>query len=428
MSSLALLLTCGVAAAQVEPLAPPPQDVVLKWNEVVLQAVKAQSTPPPQAARHLAMAHIAVFDAVNSVTRTNRFFRFPGPAQGPTSAEAAAAVAAHRILVELYPRRIPSFDTALDECLEGIPDEEAKAAGVALGQAVAEKVLAWRRADGSAHRVFTARAVEPGVWRPTPPGLRSPLLPQWRYVTPFGGPLPGDLLPPAPPALTSREYTVDFHEVKLLGSLHSRQRTAEQTLIAHFWNDGDGTVTPAGHWNRIAQEVSRQRGLTLAENARLFALLNICLADAAILCWECKFGHSLWRPITAIREADRDGNPDTDPDPTWTSLLTTPPFPSYTSGHSSFSGAGAAALAYFFGTDAVPFRIGSDGVPGARRSYDGFWAAAEEAGRSRIYGGIHYEFDNRGGLNSGKALAERRCRTLLRPVAAAEALTPSGQR
>jgi hypothetical protein len=323
---------------------------------------------------------------------------------------------------------VASFDRALDECLGAIPDDEAKAAGVALGQSAAEKVLAWRRADGSAHRVHYTGLLTPGVWRPTPPGMRPPLLPQWRYVTPFGGPLPRDLQPPAPPPLNSREYTVDFHEVKLLGAVHSRLRTPEQTLIAHFWNDAEGTVTPPGHWNKIAQEVSRRRGLSLADNARLFALLNVCLADAAILCWECKFGHSLWRPVTAIREADRDGNPDTDPDPTWTPLLTTPPFPSYTSGHSSFSGAAAAALACFFGTDAVPFRIGSDGVPGVQRSYDGFWAAAEEAGRSRIYGGIHYEFDNRGGLSSGRALAELRCRTLLRPLAASTVLAAPGSR
>jgi membrane-associated phospholipid phosphatase len=181
-----------------------------------------------------------------------------------------------------------------------------------------------------------------------------------------------------------------------------------------------GTITPPGHWNRIAKEASQRQGLSLSENARLFALLNICLADAGILCWECKFRHNFWRPITAIREAN------TDPDPTWISLLTTPPFPSYTSGHSSFSGAGAAALAYFFGTDAVPFRVSSDGVPGVRRSYAGFWAAAEEAGRSRIYGGIHYEFDNRAGLSSGRTLAEQRCRILLRPLRDTQALRPNG--
>jgi hypothetical protein len=195
------------------------------------------------------------------------------------------------------------------------------------------------------------------------------------------------------------------------------RRTAEQTLIAWFWDDGEGSVTPPGHWNRIAQAVARARGTTTAENARLFALLNIALADAGIVCWDCKFKYSFWRPITAIHEADRAGNPGMRPDPGWASLLTTPPFPSYTSGHSTFSGAAAAALAHFFGTDEVRFTSESDGLPGHGRSFASFSAAAAEAGRSRIYGGIHYEFDNREGLALGRAVADRVCRDWLRPRA-----------
>jgi hypothetical protein len=200
-----------------------------------------------------------------------------------------------------------------------------------------------------------------------------------------------------------------------LGGRASTRRTAEQTLIAWFWDDGAGTVTPPGHWNRIAQAAARARGTTPAENARLFALLNLALADAGIACWDCKFTYRLWRPITAIREADLAGNPDTRPDPRWTPLLTTPPFPSYTSGHSTFSGAAAALLAHFFGTDAVRFTIESEGLPGYTRSFASFSAAAREAGRSRIYGGIHYEFDNRAGLALGRALADRVYRDRLRP-------------
>jgi hypothetical protein len=175
-------------------------------------------------------------------------------------------------------------------------------------------------------------------------------------------------------------------------------------------------VTPPGHWNRIAQTVSRQLGLSLTDNARLFALLNVSLADAGIVCWEGKFGYSYWRPVTAIHEADLDGNPDTAPDRSWQSLLTTPPFPSYASGHSSFSGAAAAALARFFGNDAIRFSIGSEGTPDVTRSYVGFWAAAQEAGRSRIYGGIHYEFDNQEGLRTGRAVAEFITRNYFLPV------------
>jgi hypothetical protein len=415
MASILLLTACAALPNQANPAAAK-LDLVLRWNETVLQAIKAERTPPPLAARNLAMVHVAIFDAVNSINPAHRAYRYPQQVRGPAAAEAAAAVAAHRVVLELYPRRAATFDDALDASLAMVAADDGRASAVELGQSVAEKVLAWRRSDGATRRMRYAPELDVGVWRPTPPGLRPPLLPQWRYVVPFGGRDLADRCPPPPPARTSAEYTAAYLEVKSLGGRNSRDRTDEQTLIALFWDDSEGSVTPPGHWNRIAQEAARRRGLGMAENARLFALLNVCLADAAILCWECKFRHALWRPITAIHEADRAANPDIPADPTWESLLITPPFPSYTSGHSTFSGAAAEALAQFFGTDAVPFRIGSDGLPGVRRSYAGFWAAAEEAGRSRIYGGIHYEFDNRAGLASGKALAEHICRTLMRPA------------
>src|SRR5262249_39189316 len=157
------------------------------------------------------------------------------------------------------------------------------------------------------------------------------------------------------------------------------------------------------------------QGLTMEENARLFALLNLTMADAGILCWDCKFHFNFWRPVHAIRQADVDGNADTVADPNWTPLLTTPPFPAYTSGHSTFSSAGPAALACFFQTDRVRFTTTSDGLAGVTRTFDSFWAAAEEAGMSRIYGGIHWDFDNQEGLRTGRALAEYICKTYLLP-------------
>src|SRR5262249_27773452 len=161
--------------------------------------------------------------------------------------------------------------------------------------------------------------------------------------------------------------------------------------IAWFWDDGAGTCTPPGHWNQIARVVAMAKQNSMADNARLFALLNIALADAAIVCWDTKFHYKVWRPVHAIRLADEDDSQDITRDAKWRSLLTTPPFPSYTSGHSTFSGAGAAILARFFGTDEIKFSIGSDGYPGMKRSFKSFSACAAEAGRSRIYGGIHYE-------------------------------------
>jgi hypothetical protein len=390
-------------AAVPGPVAPAPvvpDDVVLRWNEVQLQAIRAEHTPPPIAARNLAIVHAAIFDAVNAVRPTHHSFYVQARATQAASAEAAACVAAHRALVSLYPRQVERFDDALDASLGAVPDGAAKDTGVRLGQYVAEKMLRWRARDGSTRTVAYSPPVIPGVWRPVPPNYPPPLLPQWRYVTPFCMPDLARFQPATPPALTSAAYAAGLGEVRALGARASRVRTADQTVIALFWDDSGGTVTPPGHWNRIAQVAARQRGLSLADNARLFALLNVSLADAGILCWDCKYGHSVWRPITAIREADID------PDPCWEPLLKTPPFPSYTSGHSSFSGAAARALAHFFGGDAVPFTVGSDGLPCVRRSYAGFWAAALEAGRSRIYGGIHYEFDNREGLRTGAAIAD----------------------
>ncbi len=407
------------AAGQVpaEGARPParPDDTVLRWNEITLQAIKADRTPPPKAARHLAMVHVAVYDAVNAITRTHRPFRAHVAAPEGASPEAAAAAAAHRVLSDLYPARKERFDRALATTLAELPDGAGRDDGVRVGREVAEKVLAWRRSDGADREARHKVGQGVGVWRPTPPGFKPGLLPGWAAVAPFAVTSGEQFRPKPPPELTSAAYTESFNDVKALGGRDSRARTAEQTLIALFWADGDGTVTPPGHWDRIAQELARQRGTTLAESARLFALLNVCLADAGICCWECKFKYDFWRPMTAIRDADLDGNPDTEREAGWRPLITTPPFPSYTSGHSTFSGAAATALAEFFGTDAVRFSTTSEGAPGQRRSFDGFWAAAQEAGRSRIYGGIHYEFDNTAGLAMGRDIARHVARNHFLP-------------
>ena len=212
--------------------------------------------------------------------------------------------------------------------------------------------------------------------------------------------------PAPPPTLTSVEYAMAFDEVKDLGGdgiNTPTQRTAEQTEIARFWADGAGTASLAGHWNSIAEGVAQQRGNSLTENARLFAMLNIAMADAYISSWDAKYTYDFWRPVTAIREAGTDGNPATEADPNWTPLLVTPPIPSYTSGHSTVGSAAAAVLSDLFGPD-VRFATGSEGLPGVTRTFDGFSAAAAEVARSRLYGGIHFDFDNRVGLAAGRSL------------------------
>jgi membrane-associated phospholipid phosphatase len=234
------------------------------------------------------------------------------------------------------------------------------------------------------------------------------LYPHWGDVTPFALANPADFLPAGPAPLNSVAYTAQYNEVKAYGALTGSLRTPDQTEIAQFWADGPGTSTPPGHWNAIAQGVLPVGSdlATMTNNARAFAALNVAMADAGIVAWDAKYQTNYWRPITAIREGENDFNGETLGDPSWTPLLTTPPFPEYVSGHSSFSGAGAAILAEVLGTDTVSFTSSSDGLLGVNRSFTTFSSAAEEAGMSRIYGGIHFQQANVDGRLMGAQVAD----------------------
>ncbi|HEV3204970.1 MAG TPA: phosphatase PAP2 family protein [Gemmataceae bacterium] len=393
------------SVAQPQGTPSPNLDMVLRWNELALEAIRKEETPPPVAARNLAIVHISIFDAVNSITNTNKPYRvYIKPLPG-ASLEAAAAGAGHRTLVALYPRLRNTFDQALAQSLAQLPDGNGKIFGRDLGGFVADRILAGRIRDGMDRQTTYAPREGPGIWQRTPPDFAAPLLPHWSGLTPFAMDGRIQLHPKDPPRLTDAVYTTAFKEVKELGGANSKARTKDQTEISYFWADNAGTSTPPGHWNQIAQTVAKQRGTSLVENARLFSILNIALADTGIMCWDCKYKLGFWRPVTGIHNADKTGNRETEADRTWTPLLTTPPFPSYTSGHSSFSGAAATVLTEFFG-DNVRFEATSEGLPGVTRSFNSFWAAAEEAGQSRIYGGIHWQFDNTEGLAMGKTLGQ----------------------
>jgi hypothetical protein len=387
---------------------------VTDWNDQLLAAVRTDGAPPPRASRAMAMVHICVYDAVAAIHNASNlpsevdydlYHSTAQPMEG-ASAEAAAAAAAHRMLVQLYPAQAETLDGALDESLAGIEDGPAKDNGVHFGRAVADEFFAVRAADGSAMVVQYSTGTEPGDWQPTAPAFAPALLPQWPAVTPFAMTSGSQFRSGGPPALTTVEYAAALFEVQRLGRVDSSVRTAEQAEIAHFWADGAGTSTPPGHWNRIAKTVAIQRGNSLLENARLFALLNMALADAAIVSWDNKYAFDFWRPITACQNADIDGNDATVVDPDWTPLINTPPFPEYTSGHSTFSSAAARILGRFFGTDEVQFDSDSEGLAGVTRSFSRFSDAAAEAGKSRIYGGIHYEFSNADAQNAGRDLGD----------------------
>jgi membrane-associated phospholipid phosphatase len=374
------------------------QNVVVDWNQALLDSISASNTAPPAAARQMAMTQLAVFEAVNSIDRTFNPYASYIPCPNPTSKEAAAATAAHRVLSTLYPARTATFDSLLNQHLGNVADAAQRSEGVSLGSTAGNAILAQRTNDGSAGNVSVPDGTNPGEWRRTAPSFANPALPHWRYVTPFAISSATAFRPPAPPSLTSAEYTAAYNEVKELGSINSATRTQYQTDTAFLWRAGGNTVTPPGQWNQVAQQVATGQNLSIVDSARLFALLGMAEADAGIVAWEAKYADLLWRPITGIREGDNDTNPDTVGDANWTPLFATPNHPSYTSGHSTFSAAAAAILTQFTGSDNFTFTVTGDNVT---RQYTSFSTALADAGMSRIYGGIHWQFDNIAGKASG---------------------------
>ncbi len=410
-------------------------DAVIDWNNVALQAIRIDKTAPPIAARGLAILHTSIYDAVNSIDRSHQAYHTTVVAPPDASMDAAVAAASHLVLSNLFPAQKATFDTAYLNALDTVVDGPQEVTGVLIGRAVATQILAWRLNDGSATPVPYTPGSDPGDWKPTPrpnpaggelAGL-PPVLPQWPNVTPWAMTSGSQFRADGPPDMTSDEYTAAFNEVKTLGAKTSSSRTADQTAIAKFWANGGGTATPPGHLNLMAQTITVDQGTSMVDNARLFALLNIALADAAITCWDSKFAFDFWRPITAIREAASDGNDNTEADPTWTPLLVTPPFPTYTSGHSTFSGATAAVLQDFFGTDDIAFTLNSEDPSVGNRSFNSISEAADESAVSRLYGGIHFNFDNNDGLTAGNALGQFVSRHFLaeRPLAAQAGLLGS---
>src|SRR5947208_16931400 len=373
-------------------------DVVTDWNNAALDAIRAGNTAPPIASRSLAILHASIYDAVNGIARTHEPYLVQSAVSASASREAAGSAAAHDALVNLFPANASTFDALHAAILAAIPNGPQKTAGIVWGEFVANQILAARANDGSNAIVPPPAHSGPGVWIPTPPAFLPYLLPQWGFVTPFAMSSSSQFRPPGPPSLDSQRYAVDYNEVKTLGAAVGSTRTAEQTEIALFWADGAGTETPPGHWNSIAQIIADARGNTLEQNARLFALLNIAMGDAAISPWDANYEFHFWRPVTAINFVEPELN--------WMSFIVTPPFPDYVSGHSTFSGAAATVLALFYGTEDLPFTIGSDFLPGVYRSFSTCLDAAEEATVSQQSGGYHFRSANEDGLQAGISIGE----------------------
>lgn len=382
-----------------------PANQILQWNALMIQSVRLDNSGPNLCSRNLAILHTAIYDSVNAITGTRQPYRFAMPLEGDVSMEAAIAGSAFEITTILY----PVSETAAKKLFaESAPSQECEAVrnGLALGRQIARMALRSRENDGISADTPYIPSKLPGQWRRTPPYFRPPSNPQWRNVTLFALPEKESFLPPPPPALDSAEYAAALNEVKSLGSKNGSIRTPGQTQIAIFWSDFSYTSMPPGHWHQIAASICRERNMNLEDTARLFALLSLAQADSATVCWEAKYRYNFWRPVTAIQRADEDSNPATDPDPKWNHLLAAPSFPSYVSGHSIFSKASAEVLTRFFKTDSVPFAATSDMLPGVVRHFTSFAACADEIGMSRVYGGIHFSFDNAQGKASGQRIGE----------------------
>ena len=373
-------------------------EVIIQWNQVLSDTLKVAGVQPPtvRVERSYAMLHIAMFDAVNSIEQEYSPYYVQVRSSKGASGEAAAAQAAHDVLTALYPSQQAVYDAALTAALADIPPGRARQ-GRAVGAAAATAILNRRSTDGwdVAPPPFNQSDLA-GYWQPTPPGFRAATFTHFPDVVPFAVESATQFLPPSPPRLDSAEYAEAFTEVKTLGQDTSAVRTAEQTLVAQLYGGVGTRANPNTLWNGVARDVSRARGLGLIETARLFALLNATFHDALETSFASKYLYGLWRPVTAIQRAGEDGNPATEPDPGWMPLLTTPSYPSYTGNAAALSAASARSLERFFGTDDIAFDVFFEGIntPGVTRSYPGFWQFADEQARSRIYGGIHFEFDS----------------------------------
>jgi membrane-associated phospholipid phosphatase len=465
--SLLLLSSCVLAASGAaaqaipsSPKQPAGNDIVLQWNAIALEAVTQdhsgtygdpQNGGPTRASWALAIVHIAMYDALNAIDGSHEPYLPILSPTGNASIEAAVAQAAHDTLIALYPAQADYFTGKLQHALSRVPANRGRQEGIAVGTEAAANVLTARMADGANEGDLpiyppTNNPPNPGEHLPDPinPG-QGLLTPGWGQVDTFSGidVTHPDVRTPSPPTLDSQAYADAFDDVLLLGGdgfITPTIRMEEETEIGLFWAyDGtNGLGVPPVLYNQIVRAIARQMQNTPAQNARLLALVNVALADAGIASWDSKYFYNLWRPVVGIRQADSDGNAETVNVDDWTPLGApasnesgmdfTPPFPSYPSGHATFGGAMFRMLMNFYGTDNFSFRLKSDEMSGRTtdnvgrhryavvRDFDSFSQAAAENARSRIYLGIHWQFDADAGIDQGETIADYVFDTLLRPL------------
>ena len=391
------------APATAQPTKPLSQ--VVEWNKTLLVIVRTPGAQPAtiHPTRSFAIMHAAIYDAVNAIDGTHKPYLVRLSASHFASQEAAAAAAAHEVLLKLYPSFQPTLDTQLQQALAQLPNQ-GRADGISVGTTVADRILALRSNDGSnTPPIPYAFGSAPGDYQSTPPNFpKQPQFTHWPRVTPFALESANQFRPGSPPALTSDRYSDAFEQVKSLGVAGSTTATADEALTGRFWN---GAIQ--NYWNEIAQTASLAHNLTSAETARLFALLNLSFADGVIAFYDAKYTYNFWRPVTAIRAAATDDNPETEVDPSWLPEVgNTTPDPSYPGAHAVISAAGKEVLTTFFRKHHFEFSVTSEVLPGVDRSFTNFQDAAEEATLSRIFAGVHFSFDLTTGQRLGSEVAD----------------------
>ena len=413
MKTKHIIAVASIACAALVPISSSRADMVTDWNETAEAVIRASTPSPPIQIRALAIVNAAIYDAVNGIARTYQPYFVTDAAPPGARKEAAAAQAAFTALLGLFPGQAGLLEEKLAESLARIPGDRrgshSIARGRAWGEQVAQAVLAWRATDGLSTVVppyFGGFAL--GQWRSIPDGTVPGALPQYAMLVPFTMSNSSQFRPGPPPALDSPQYAADVNEVKAIGRVDSAIRTETQTQLSLLW----AASSPLEE-NAVARSVVPRR-YALADTARFFALINFAACDGMIAGFDAKYHYGFWRPFHAIRLADTDGNPATEPDPLWTSLIPAPNHPEYISTHSTVTGATMRVLALLLGNQ-TPFTLSSPALPGVTVTYQSFSDAAAEVGLSRIWGGIHFRTACEVGRAVGESIADQAVTNCLLP-------------
>lgn len=396
---LALLLVAPIAARA--------GNVVTDWDEKTVAFVQPKMAPP-LGYRVMAMVHTAMFDAVNSIDKRCKPYKVQFPVPPGASQEAAAATAAGTVLAKLFPDAAGEFQSAVAAYLAAIPEGTAKADGAKLGEAVAVAIVDARAKDGATEPDAYRPKTRPGIYVPTPPTVA----PQWPKVTPFVMTSPSQFRPGPPVALKSKEWAADYNEIKERGERNSTKRTAKQTEDARFW-----LLTGPLSTHPLVRQIVLRREMSVPESARLMALISVAEADAMIAVLDAKYRYDFWRPVTAIRNGDSDGNPATERVATWQPIDNTPMHPEYPCAHCIVSSSLAAVVLGVLGTADIPeVTMTSPTAPGVTHRWTNLSAYTEEVAEARISAGFHYRFSTRVGQDMGRKIGAFAVANVMQPV------------